>query len=420
MATANDLAWEQYLNLRGLPLDGTSHHVLADDLRQVTGREPRLLAKFDTPEELPRCLREAGYALLPVRHGEYLLCRDDPFCVLPDDVRPVDESSELPFALDTAARGQGEPPYIDHAFNTRLLHRFTGCRELFLTVRGRERCGQFSFSFGGETVEVDGVQIEIDAGYEGERDLILIEAKIGQPRHLNVRQLYYPWRHYRMVTRKTVRPVVLSYDVATTRYAFAELTFATTEDPTTWQILHHAVYRLHDAENRRLDDLLDPAWQTRVDLVPQADDLNKLVAVLELIDSGQVTSRELADAMVFDERQARYYREAAVYLGLLEESGRQPTANGRWLLRASPRQRRLGLAKAVVNSWIVRDLARRHERIDRATIAAAISSLSDGQGGQRFAQVTASRRAKTIEAWLRWLAAEVGCFRADGDGYRVS
>lgn len=420
MATANDLAWEQYLAVRGLVLDGRAIRVSAEDLKRVTAREPRLLAKFDTPEELPRCFRDAGYALLPVRHGEYLLCRDDPFCVLPEESRAQDESSELPFPLDTAARGQGEPPYIDHAFNTRLLHRFTGCRELFLTVRGRERCGQFSFAFGGQTVEVDGVQIEVDAGYEGERDLILIEAKIGQPRHVNVRQLYYPWRHYRQVTRKTVRPVVLSYDVATTRYALTELTFATTEDPTTWQILHHAVYRLHDAENRRLDELLDPAWQTRVDLVPQADDLNKLVAVLELVDSGQATSRELADAMGFDERQARYYREAAVYLGLLDETGRHPTPNGRTLLRSGPRQRRLGLAKAVLNSWIVRDLAAQHERIDRATIAAVIGALPDGRGGHRFAPVTAGRRAKTIEAWLRWLAAEVGCFRADGNSFIVS
>ncbi len=358
MPTANDTAWEQYLTCRGLLLDGRPHRVQAEDLRRVTNREPRLLAKFDTPEELPRCFREAGYVLLPVRHGEYLLCRDDPFCSLPDDVPALDECSALPFPLDTAARGQGEPPYIDHAFNTRLLHRFTGCRELFLTVRGRERCGQFSFTFGGETVHVDGVQIEIDAGYEGERDLVLLEAKIGQPRHLNVRQLYYPWRHYRALTHKTVRPVVLSYDMATTRYHFWELTFATTEDPTTWQILRQAAYRLHDAENRRLDELLDAAWQTRLELVPQADDLNKLVAVLEYIDTGLVTSGALADAMGFDERQARYYREAAVYLGLLEPTGLQPTANGRWLLRAGPRQ--------------------------------------------------------------RWLAAEVGCFRVAGDGFVVS
>ena len=417
MATANDLAWEQYLSHRNLSLDGSSHRVSAEDLRRVTHREPRLLAKFDTPEELPRCLREAGYALLPIHHGEYLLCRDDPFCVLPEDVPAVDQCSELPFPLDTAARGQGEPPYIDHAFNTRLLHRFTGCRDLFLTVRGRERCGRFSFAFAGETIEVDGVQIEIDAGYEGERDLILIEAKIGTPRHVNVRQVYYPWRHYRGLTKKTVRPVILSYDVATTRYALCELTFATTEDPTTWQVLHHAAYRLHDAENRRLDEVLDPAWQARGDLVPQADDLNKLTAVLELVDAGQHTSRELADAMRFDERQARYYREAAVYLGLLEAGGRQPTSNGRWLLRAGPRQRRMGLAKAVTNSWIVLELVRSRERFGRADIAEVIGTLADGQGGQRFAPVTAMRRAKTIEAWLRWLAAEVGCFRADGDEF---
>ncbi len=418
MGAANDAAWERYLTVREIVLDGRSYSVAADDLKRLTGREPRLLAKFDQPEEVPRCLREAGYGLLPVRHGEYRLCRDDLFCELPACGSAAPVVGELPFPLETAARGQGEAQYVDLAHNTGLLSCFAGVAPLYLTIRGRERTGSFSFRFGGETVWVEAVQIEVDAGYEGERDLLLIEAKMGQPRHVNVRQLYYPWRHFKsIVPRKTVRPVVLTYDIATTRYELHEFTFTTTDDPTTWYPLRSAAYRLFGPEQQRLDELLEPDRQHPRDLVPQADDLNKIVQVLEAVEAGTEDSEAVAARLAFDPRQARYYREAADYLGLLEPGSWQATAAGRQLVRAGPRQRRALLARAVVNSWVVVSALRRGGPVTAELLAAVIADVPGPGGGRRYNPTTARRRVKTLLAWLRWLADEVGCFRLEGDRY---
>ncbi|MCC7490775.1 MAG: hypothetical protein IT204_00420 [Fimbriimonadaceae bacterium] len=418
MATANDAAWEHYLAARTIALDGRSWSISAEDLRTVTGREPRLLAKFDQPSELPRCLRQAGYTLLPVRHGEYLLAPGDLCCELPPAPAATAFDSDWPFSLETACRGEGESQYIDHAYNAGLLAAFCGSGPLYLTIRGRERTGEFEFLWNGRAVTVEAVQIEVDAGYEGARDLVLVEAKVGRPSHVNVRQLYYPWRHFRqLVPGKTVRPVVLTYDVSTTRYELHEFTFAETADPGSVWPLQSAAYRLYEPERRRLPELREAQADPPRGLVPQADDLNRVVRLLELVEAGCETTEAIAAEWGFDIRQAQYYREAAAYLGLLSPEGWQTTRAGRQVLRAGPRLRRQLLARAVVNSWLVIDCLDRGLPLSAATLGELITALPGPRGEPRYNATTAARRARTLLAWLRWLESEVGCFRRDGDAF---
>jgi hypothetical protein len=418
MSSVQDAAWQGFINRHKLILDGRPHRVEAELLRQQTGCEPRLLAKYDVPEDLPRCLRDADYTILPLRHGEYLLARGNLCAEVPPCPRTEPLTVELPFPLETAARGEGEAQYIDHAFNAGLLAHFSGQSPLFLTIRGRERTGRFTFRLGEVDVEVDSAQIEVDAGYEGEREILLVEAKMGRPRHINVRQLYYPWRHFRVLApTKAVRPMLLTYDVATTRYELHEFVFDAADDPTSWRVVVSKAYRLYAPEQRRLDDLLS-AHQPLRTVVPQADDFNRLVAFLEVCEAGQDRTRAVAGEVGFNERQALYYREAAEYLGLVQPTTYWPSPAGRDLLRAAPQRRRELLARAVVNSWVLRALIERGEPITRALIETVIGELRGKSGRPRYSGSTIGRRARTIEAWLRWLAEEVGCFRRDGLAYR--
>jgi hypothetical protein len=106
--------------------------------------------------------------------------------------------SEIEFPLTTVGRGTGESEYLDNAFNTGIVSAFTEDERLYMTIRGRERTRPFNFRINASSlsVQVNGVQIEADAGYEGERDIVLVEAKIGTRTHFNIRQLYYPFRHF--------------------------------------------------------------------------------------------------------------------------------------------------------------------------------------------------------------------------------
>lgn len=60
MTTENDKAWQLYLKTTGIVFDQPAYWVEATELRTVTRREPRLLAKFDTPDQLPIPLETTG------------------------------------------------------------------------------------------------------------------------------------------------------------------------------------------------------------------------------------------------------------------------------------------------------------------------------------------------------------------------
>lgn len=63
-------------------------------------------------------------------------------------------------------------------------------------IRGRKRMLPIDFFVGrvGPVNVKAGVQIEVDLGCEGRNDIVLIEAKVGQPADFIIRQLFYPYR----------------------------------------------------------------------------------------------------------------------------------------------------------------------------------------------------------------------------------
>jgi hypothetical protein len=48
------------------------------------------------------------------------------------------------------------------------------------------------------------VQTEVDAGYEGEKQVVLIEAKNSQTKNTIIRQLFYPFRQWSSHTDKKI------------------------------------------------------------------------------------------------------------------------------------------------------------------------------------------------------------------------
>jgi hypothetical protein len=423
MSTENDKAWERYLRAKGITFVDPIYPVDATELKELAGREPRLLAKFDTPDQLAKPLREAGYTLLPTRNGMYQLVRGDLFVGLNPCLIKSDFIPNLKFPLLTAGRSHGEAQYIDHAFNTGLLAGFLGISEMYQTIRGREYTTRFDFQFSGLDITVESVQIEVDAGYEGLHDIILVEAKIGAPVYFNVRQLYYPYRHFaELVPQKRVRNVFLTYDLPSASFTLREFSFSKRRDPLSVSVEQCIIYKMAPPVNLTIYDLLDARFQTRNILAPQADDLNKVFELLTLVEAGISRTDKVADYFVFDRRQSSYYREAAEYLGLINDSRGASyllTDQAVALLTEPTATRTTTLAKIVVNSWIFTDLIRRAgsgKTFTNDDIDAVILSARDAQGKSHYGGTTISRRRQTIVAWIRWLAREIGCFTVVGSG----
>jgi hypothetical protein len=417
MNTENDKAWDRYLRAKEITFDKPIYSIDATELKDLAGREPRLLAKFDTPEQLAKPLRNAGYTLLPTRNGVYQLVRGNLFVALDPCLTQSDFIPNLKFPLLTAGRSHGEAQYVDHAFNTGLLASFLGISEIYQTIRGREYTVRFDFQFSGLTIIVESVQIEVDGGYEGLHDIVLVEAKIGAPAYFNVRQLYYPYRHFAaLVPQKRVRNVFLAYDLPSASYTLREFDFPDQFDPLAVSVKQCIVYKVAPPVRLTIHDLLDVRFQTRNVLAPQANDLNKVYELLTLIEAGINHADEVADYFLFDRRQSNYYREAAEYLGLITASrGVSYTLTDQAIaLLAEPTATRTTmLAKVVVNSWIFIDLIQRagsDKIFTNADIDAIIAGARDEKDQARYGGTTIPRRRSTVVAWIRWLAREIGCF----------
>ena len=78
---------------------------------------------------------------------------------------------------------------------------------LVLTIRGRKYTPMFRFRVNGFEIETQSVQTEVDAGYEGRTQIVLIEAKNSSNNTQIIRQLYYPFRQWTENTNKKVVPV---------------------------------------------------------------------------------------------------------------------------------------------------------------------------------------------------------------------
>lgn len=94
--------------------------------------------------------------------------------------------------------------YLDRAYALSLVRHFADDDSLVLTIRGRKYTSHFDFVAGKFQISVQKVQTEVDGGYEGANQVVLIEAKSGKATNTIIRQLYYPFRQWQNHTQKPV------------------------------------------------------------------------------------------------------------------------------------------------------------------------------------------------------------------------
>jgi hypothetical protein len=424
-----DEAWEKIVRER-VDTSCDLVTVTKDDIESVTGNELRLMAKVDSAEDLPEALRRHGYFILPVKNGEYVLVRGEGYRVLeslpepPTVFRP-----ELDFELTTLSIGNSESQHLDYSYHVGLIEHFAGVTGLRQTIRGRKRMPAIEFHVGrlGPIRSEAGVQVEVDLGCEGRDEIVLIEAKIGQPRDFIIRQLYYPYRKWRLeIPAKRIRPwFFCSLKVGDRRlYRFWE-----------YEILDDAQYcSVHlkrgecflvepKAKRLTVEQLLQihtggtgatQRWE-----VPQADSFWRVAEMPLLVNQGINTSAKVALHYEFDPRQSSYYRQAAEFLGLVtlgDHGLYQLTELGAEYVRCASDERRQLLAGLLSHFPPVRaalELAARagSRGVSRQEIADLIARHSS------VSSTTPARRVSTILSWLRWLQEATGAIRTTDAGF---
>jgi hypothetical protein len=236
-----DRAWESIFNAYNVyDHDFTTHpfRITAEQIKQATKhlsstteREVRILCKQDTRQSRPNVFQERGLFILPVRNGQYVVVQGEGYVDIPDiQGKPEKHPSKLDFDIDTARVGNSEMQHLDYAFATSLVRTFLHDDSLVLTIRGRKYTPNVGFSFrvGKQGIEVRSVQTEVDAGYEGKNQVVLIEAKATGLKNIIIRQIFYPFRQWRFYTPKQMTPIF--FEKFGSLYLFWQFDFADEND----------------------------------------------------------------------------------------------------------------------------------------------------------------------------------------------
>ncbi len=146
--------------------------------------------------------------------------------------------------------------------------------------------------------------------------------------------------------------------------------------------------------------------------IPQADNVSKIQDVPLAIEDGFNTPERLSLRYSFDRRQALYYLQAALLLGLVvkRKSRYLLSGLGRQYVNLTPGKRkeiilRRMLTCSIIASIIIELFVSPSRSLTRERIVAIVSYRSGISG------TTIARRVRSILSWLTWIGEETGTLR---------
>ncbi len=400
--------------------------ISASQIKEV--KEPRLMAKWDSSEQLPSSLKNNKINILPDSRSSYILSDFLLYEELPKMVEHVKNMAtvELP-DLQTI-----DVDNITSEANAINVLQISGILEDFLeldvddvlygTFNGRMSSGKFEFKVDTRSqiqlkVDVDRAQIEIDGGFESNHCVVILEAKNVLHEDFHIRQLYYP---YRLWENKVDKPVRLIFSIYTNKiFRLMEYRFKEKGNYSSIELVRTKNYSLEDTSITldEIKDVYDSIKHTEVisdnmnveDSVPfiQADNFERIVSLLENMYDNPMTSDEIIELMKFTTRQRDYYFNAGKYLGLFQKLKEDKVTKyaltniGVAVYKKSYKERQLELVKLILSHRIFRDLFTEiletgeipnHKRVIELELEYNVCSKK-----------LASRRAISVISWLKWI-----------------
>lgn len=417
----NDAAWEKLF----------AKHNILEEIR-ITGifkisatqinefREARLMTKFDHKVNLPQIFRDNGLSILPDSRGTYLIGQFDLYQHVPSDYLIEPDEFQLPPHIETIdyTNLYSEVSALLCAYNAGIISDVVG-EDVSLTVMGRMSTLRFSYRVRDErnggwySIEVNNAQCEIDGGFEGETKFILIEAKNYIIDDFLIRQLYYPYRLWATKTLKDVVPIFLSYsnDV----FTFFTYRFQDKSDYNSIELVDRKCYQIAP-ERIELSDIYSVFKTTFIQPepqpipFPQADNFRRIIDLLGLLYTNDLSQQDITLKYQFDRRQTQYYSNSCIYLDLVrkcEGDNRSViytlTDLGKSILEMPAKKKYLTIVSLILRHEVFyKTIEQYFERGARPTKMQVVeimqtASLNFGSG------TTVSRRSQTVLAWVDWI-----------------
>lgn len=390
--------------------------------------DARNMTKFDYVKSLPDVFRNNNLSILPVSRGKYVIGKFDAYTKINDGLKEFRNSrKEVPFpqwieSLDYKVI-TSESAILNVANISGMLKNIFKVEHLEETVTGRMSSKGFQFYVNDveenkkHMIDVTNSQIEVDAGFETEDSLILVEAKNNITDSFITRQLYYPYRLWTNKIEKKVIPVFLQY-----RDGLFNFSVYSFEDDNEYSSIKlEARYNFIVAEeeittSEIVELIKSPEYIEEPSDVPfpQADSLQRIFeTMMTLYSSGEdyLTIEEITIINGFTYRQADYYINAGRYLGFLNKERRtKNTSSGVYLsdkgielMDKSNKERKLGLVRAIMSHKPFNDVA--IERLEKGRHISGPEAYELLKNKSYYlpemTDVTRNRRASTVSSWVK-------------------
>ena len=382
--------------------------------------EPRLLAHFDYKAQQPQLFIDNHISILPLNRGNYVIGAFNPFMTVGKNKQSLDSieirklKERKPLTTITASRPESfinETMGLNYAYAQGVIEDFIG-EPLTATIAGRQRGGVWRYQIASKgnylELEANNPQIEIDAGYEGNKNIVLVEAKNSLVSEFCLRQLYFPYRTWTQKTNKEVRSIFTTINSG--EFFLYEYVYPDTnifEAKCTRSV--HYVIEEDTATKEELLQLINCKKIEENPLIPfpQANSILRTINLIELAIRNKegITKQQIASQYNFNERQGDYYANSALYLGFLQKQGKVfvPTAKAfEYNNIAAKKDKNLFIAKSILEHKAFSktlELALNAEEIpDVETITRILASNSNIESAQ-----TIRRRASTVKNWITWL-----------------
>ena len=185
MATKIDNAWQKLFDKYKI-LDEIKQNqkfeITADQIKEF--REPRLMTKFDSSNDLPKLFEENNLSILPISSNKYVISSNKIFEKIQIDSKNCVQFSMPDYIESIKVKDiTSEAIALNCAYICGILTDFIDDENLVPTVSGKMGSNYFAFNIDNkisgnkDMVLVENSRIEIDGAYEGLKYLTIIEAK---------------------------------------------------------------------------------------------------------------------------------------------------------------------------------------------------------------------------------------------------
>lgn len=381
-------------------------------------REARLMAKFDHKSQLPEIFKKHSLSILPITRGSYIISQFEAYksfeeinteitkVTFPEHIESIDYESIT-----------SESMAINCAYVSGIIADFMEDERILPVVSGRMSSLEFEFSINHNKqdtkipIKVSNSQIEIDGGYEGIEKLALIEAKNSISDDFLIRQLYYPYRLWSNKISKKVKPIFMTY--SNDIFSFYEYDFMEPENYNSLVLVKQKNYII-DHEDIALGDIISILEE--IDIIkepeipfPQADNFKRVINLCELLLNEDMKKEDIVSKYDFDPRQADYYTNAGIYLGLINKKSNSQlmyslSSKGKKIIRQKHRDRQLSLAKLILEHEVFNKSFKLYLKKGESPNKKEITNLmKESYIHNVKSDVTLMRRSSTVISWTNWV-----------------